>query len=74
MTNIEPEDSLRQLEIEQGFVTAFRAVWKLVKDNKLGKNEEVVVEEMQRWHRLYGEEYERLCTAMGIDFKKYEIE
>lgn len=74
MFNQELMEALRRLEIEQGFVAAFEALWGMFYKKSMPIDDETIAEEMQRWHLLYGEEYESLCDRLGIDFKRYEVE
>ena len=74
MLNQELMEALRRLEIEQGFVAAFDALWSMFYKKTMQIDAESLAEEMQRWHLLYGEEYEALCDTLGIDFKRYEVE
>jgi len=74
MLTPETVDSLRLIEIEQGFNSAFIVLWQYIDSGRWSYDEPLVVDEMQRWHFLYGKDYEALCKEWNIDFTIYAVE
>jgi len=74
MTDQKLTETLRRLEIEEGFIAAFDRLWGFCSERGIPETDEFLIEEMQRWHILYGEDYERLCTVTGIDYTKFQVE